>query len=173
MKLKKNIALVVTGILAIGALAWLLWPWRYRPDAGLVRTFAGVTEDFRKIIVLMDGAEALDDAARARCIAAGRQLFWHKKTALDALQARLAGSAAGVRQLNDYLTSDRGLHDADKLAFLDLVDELGPAPALRALHDNLQSIQLAYREEVTRIFSQFATRGAGGGREKWESYVKA
>src|SRR5436190_7877468 len=173
MTSEKKTALIVTGFLVTGALAWFLWPWRYRPDAMLARNLAGVTEDFRKIIVLMDGAESLDEASRARCIAAGRQLFWQKKTALDALQPRLAGSKSGIRQLNEYLASDRGLHDADKLAFLDLVDELGPAPTLQALRDNLQSIQLAYREEVTRIFSQFATRGAAGSREKWESYVRA
>jgi peptidoglycan/xylan/chitin deacetylase (PgdA/CDA1 family)/tetratricopeptide (TPR) repeat protein len=72
-----------------------------------------------------------------------------------------------------YLTEDRSLHDADKLAFLDLVDGLDDAtgPQARALLDNLQSIQLVYREEVTRIFSQFATRGGSAVREKWDAYV--
>ena len=42
---------------------------------------------------------------------------------------------------------------------------------LKPVLDNLLSIQLAYREEVTRIFSQFATRGAQGTREKWDAYV--
>jgi hypothetical protein len=85
-----------------------------------------------------------------------------------------AGHEARVEQLIRYLSADRSLHDADKLAFL--IDELAggrsrSAPQLRALLDNLQSIQMAYREEVTRIFSQFATRGASRGREKWDSYV--
>jgi peptidoglycan/xylan/chitin deacetylase (PgdA/CDA1 family)/uncharacterized caspase-like protein len=46
------------------------------------------------------------------------------------------------------------------------------AGPIKALHDNLQSIQLTYREEVTRIFSQFATRGAAPAREKWDAYVR-
>ena len=87
-----------------------------------------------------------------------------------------------------YLTTDPSLHDADKLAFADLVEELLEAvtppggwqgkrrdplaDSLGNLWDNLQSIQTAYRQEVTRIFSQFATRGGGGTREKWEAYVQ-
>ena len=43
--------------------------------------------------------------------------------------------------------------------------------SLKSLHDNLQSIQLTYREEVTRIFSQFATRGGPAKREKWDAYT--
>src|SRR5208283_2643413 len=74
----------------------------------------------------------------------------------------------------------------DKLAFADLVEELldsvtQPNPgkqdrelaeSLGNLWDNLKSIQATYREEVSRIFSQFGTRGGKGTREKWESYVQ-
>ena len=42
---------------------------------------------------------------------------------------------------------------------------------IKNVKENLDSIQMTYREEVTKIFSQFATRGASGGREKWEAYV--
>jgi peptidoglycan/xylan/chitin deacetylase (PgdA/CDA1 family)/uncharacterized caspase-like protein len=76
-----------------------------------------------------------------------------------------------VRQLVRYLTENSRLHDADKLAFLDLMESAGSGDAVKALKDNLQSIQLAYREEVTRIFSQLGKRGAVATREKWESYV--
>jgi hypothetical protein len=44
--------------------------------------------------------------------------------------------------------------------------------SLGNLWDNLKSIQAAYREEVTRIFSQFATRGGARTREKWDAYVQ-
>jgi hypothetical protein len=103
---------------------------------------------------------------------------------LDDLGGKLQQSPDAIRQLIDYLTQDRTLHDGDKLAFQDVVDEpdASPPPAARgrrngigaslsALRDNLQSIQLAYREEVTRIFSQFATRGGSSVREKWDAYV--
>jgi len=136
---------------------------------------------------LMDGEEALDNQTRARCLFAGRKLFHDKQEALERVTERLTADYSrkntdGIRQLTRYLNDDLALHDADKLAFLDLMDELNSmtppaardpvASSVRSVYDNLQSIQLAYREEVTRIFSQFETRGAAGSREKWESYVR-
>jgi len=192
LKWKKLIALAAALVAAACLLMWIhpqrfLQP-RFQPDPALNASFAAITDDFRKIIVLMDGADGLDDVLRARCLSAGRQIFWRKQHALEEIKGRLSGTRgeSGVRQLIQYLTGP-GLHDADKLAFLDLVEELdtappGDAPTIRrnplagpvkALHDNLQSILLTYREEVTRIFSQFATRGAGAPvREKWDAYVR-
>ena len=62
--------------------------------------FDGITDEYRKIVVLMDGADALDDDTRARRTAAGRQIFWNKKRALDELSGKLMepGNSAGVRQ---------------------------------------------------------------------------
>jgi len=187
----KTATLAVALVVAASLLLWVrpqrFFQPRFQADPALGAAFASITEDFRKIIVLMDGAESLDDALRARCVAAGRQIFWRKQRAIDQLDQRLsqAGSGNGVRQFIQYLTTDGGLHDADKLAFLDIVEELDTAPAgqvpaprnplgdsVKALHDNLQSIQLTYRQEVTRIFSQFATRGGAPPREKWEAYVR-
>jgi peptidoglycan/xylan/chitin deacetylase (PgdA/CDA1 family)/uncharacterized caspase-like protein len=178
-----KLVLLSAGLLAAACL--LLWvrPLQFfqpgfRPDPALDAALRSVTDDFRRIIVLMDGAESLDDTLRARCTAAGRQVFWRKQHALEELGRKLTGpgSPNAVRQFIQFLTGS-DLHDADKLAFLDLVEELdagpnGNVPGIKALRDNLQSIQLAYREEVTRIFSQFATRGGAAGREKWEAYVR-
>ncbi|HXJ42979.1 MAG TPA: polysaccharide deacetylase family protein, partial [Bryobacteraceae bacterium] len=68
------------------------------------------------------------------------------------------------------------MRDADRLAFLELFEEMTApgkksSPEVKTVTDDLHSIQNTYREEVSRIFSQFATRGAQGGREKWDSYV--
>ena len=171
---------LVLGAVAVVAAAVLLYFLRSpRQDRTVETALAGVVNDYRKIIVLMDGAEALDDATRARSAAAGEALFWRNHRALDELARLLSEPArrtARVQQLIHYLSGNSSLHDADKLAFLDLVSDLsagspGGPPGLRALVDNLQSIQLAYREEVTRIFSQFATRGGSARREKWDAYV--
>jgi peptidoglycan/xylan/chitin deacetylase (PgdA/CDA1 family)/tetratricopeptide (TPR) repeat protein len=172
-------ALVLAAALVVGAAALLFFLRPPREDRTVQTALAGIVDDYRKIIVLMDGADALDDATRARCEMVGHALFWRKHRALDDIAAKLAepaGRAARIQQLVRYLTDDRSLHDADKLALLELVADLteGPptnSPHLRALLDNLQSIQQAYREEVTRIFSQFATRGGSGAREKWDAYV--
>jgi peptidoglycan/xylan/chitin deacetylase (PgdA/CDA1 family)/tetratricopeptide (TPR) repeat protein len=162
-------------ILAAAAAVWFFLV-RQPDDRQLTEAFRNVTADYRRILVLMDGAESLDAALRARCVAAGRVLFWQKQQALDQMSRSLAGNGRGVRQLIRYVSSEPGLHDGDRLAFLDLVEELDAAPvkvaALADLRDELQSIHLAYREEVTRIFSQFAKRGpAPAAREKWDFYI--
>jgi peptidoglycan/xylan/chitin deacetylase (PgdA/CDA1 family)/tetratricopeptide (TPR) repeat protein len=180
---------LVAALGAVLVVSLAIWGFRFaRPaiphDRNLERALDGIADDYRKVIVLMDGAEALDDAARARAAAVGRLLFWHKQSALEEVGAQLAANAGAVRQFSAYVLTNPRLHDADKLAFLDLVEELesrypprrfrpnGLANSLKALKDNLASIQLAYREEVARIFSQFATRGASGAREKWDAYVR-
>lgn len=133
-----------------------------------------VVSSYRRIIVLMDGASALDDATRARCRATGRRIFWDKEQALEDVSATLARTPRLIPAAIHYISSDH-FRDADRLAFLDLFEDLGNAPApskeMKSAVANLHSIQNAYREEVSRIFSQFATRGAEGKREKWDAYV--
>jgi hypothetical protein len=165
-----------------GAAAVLLiaagWLWFARRsgsrDPALDAALDGITDSYRKVIVLMDGAEVLDQSARLRATAAGRILFYQRQHALEDVRNRLDGNAAATRQFIDYVSRNPRLHDADKLAFLDLVEDLASgsqAAGLKDLKDNLDSIQLTYREEVARIFSQFATRGASGSRERWDAYV--
>src|SRR5579883_1003603 len=162
-------------LVVLAAAALLLFALLRRNEPELTASLDAITGDYRRIIVLMDGAESLDDALRARCVAAGRLIFYRKQQAMDRLEQELAGHPLRIRQLVRYLSDNRGLHDADKLAFLDLVETLEKPGArydpLKPVLDNLQSIQLAYREEVTRIFSQFATRGGRAAREKWDAYV--
>src|SRR5947209_9899906 len=128
---------------AAGAIFFLFV--RQSDDAALTAGFNTITSDYRRIIVLMDGAESLDATTHAKAAAAGRLLFSHKLHALDEVSRKLEGNRGGIRQLDRYLTSNKDLHNADKLAFLDLVEGLdhpgergGP---LKALHDNLLSIQ--------------------------------
>jgi peptidoglycan/xylan/chitin deacetylase (PgdA/CDA1 family)/uncharacterized caspase-like protein len=173
---RKKVVISAALVTAAAAALLVLSQPRDRDDKALAASLNAVTEDYRRIIVLMDGSESLDDALRARCVAAGRLIFYHKQQAMEELGRKLAGNRPGVRQLVRYLSTNTSLHDADKLAVLDLVEGLDTAATagpLKAVHDNLESIQLAYRQEVTRIFSQFATRGASGSREKWDSYTAA
>src|SRR5437899_2805092 len=146
---RKTLALAAASLIAAAILLYFLRPTR--EDRTVPTALASVVDDYRKIIVLMDGADALDEATRARCDAAGQALFWRKHRTLDEIAAKFAEPSereARIRQLIRYLTEDRSLHDADKLALLDLVGELaeggpGVSPHLRAVRDNLQSIQLA------------------------------
>jgi peptidoglycan/xylan/chitin deacetylase (PgdA/CDA1 family)/Flp pilus assembly protein TadD len=191
---KKTVVILAAAVAALACLLFFVRPSQFlqpafRPDPALQSAFDGVRDDYRKIIVLMDGADQLDDATHARAVAAGRLLFFRKQHALEEIGAKLNGgrNANGARQLIHYLSADAALHDADKLAFADLVEELvgavpaaSPSPGARSnplddqlknLWDNIESIELAYRQEVTKIFSQFATRGAAGSREKWDAYT--
>ncbi len=169
-------------------------PQQFHPDPQLQASLDSITQDFRSIIVLVDGADSLDDAARASSVDTARMIFWPKHHVQEEVTANLVEQyrqaarvsfrgADGVRQLLQYLNQNPQLHDADKLAFLDTMEEMEAAvpvtptnrdklvDSVRATADNLRSIQLAYRQEVTRIFSQFATRGAVPSREKWDAYV--
>jgi len=189
----KTRLIVITATILIGcALTILLVVRRHgkpplRRDDALQAALEGVVGDYRKIIVLMDGADSLDEQTRDRCLLAGRKLFTRKQQAINDVTRTLIADYGQkrfdrVRQLIHYLSAGARLHDADKLAFLDVVDELNemtpassqasPATEIRGQFDNLESIQSAYREEVTRIFSQFQTRGEIGLREKWDSYVR-
>jgi len=62
--------------------------------------------------VLVDGNDSLDDATRARTVAAGRLIFYHKQQTLNELAQKL-DSKRGVRQLLHYLDQNPALHDAD------------------------------------------------------------
>ena len=188
---RKTIVLLAVGLAVVAYLLFLIRPrFQQRTDPALEASLNGVIDAYRKIIVLMDDADTLDDAARARATAAGRILYWQKQHALEEIGAKLGGAGTrntvGIRQVVNYLNAGQSLHDADKLAFADLVEELLDTmtqpgagqqdreltESLGNLWDNLKSIQATYREEVTRIFSQFATRGGVRTREKWDAYVQ-
>src|SRR5579871_28282 len=187
--MRKKWAAIIGAAVVVCAVAYLLVRQRaqVQTDPALQVSLTNILTHYRKIIVLMDGQDGLDEQTRERCLFAGRKLFHEKQEALQEVAQKLTADYAqknpgGLLQLTRYLSEDKSLHDADKLAFLDLIVELNamtPAGAqdasarsIRTAFDNLQSIQLTYREEVTRIFSQFETRGASGSREKWESYIR-
>jgi peptidoglycan/xylan/chitin deacetylase (PgdA/CDA1 family)/Flp pilus assembly protein TadD len=175
MRLKWQFTLIAATLLA--ALAVGLWFWLHRrapDDPRIQANLETVTANYRRIIVLMDGAADLDAATRNRCRAVGKRLFFEKQAAVEDLTQTVAAQPQKIRQVIDYVTSPK-LRDADRLAFLDIFEEAatlpGPPPGVKAELDDLHSILSTYRVEVTRIFSEFATRGGPAVREKWSSYV--
>src|SRR5262249_24513008 len=127
----KSLILAAIPILAAAALFYLVWQRLPRQDKAIQSAMADIVGDYRRIIVLMDGADDLDQATRARCVAAGKVLFFRKQRAIQELTEKMLdpwGGAARVRQLARYLAEDRSLHDADKLALLDLVDDVSSSP---------------------------------------------
>ncbi|HVY92588.1 MAG TPA: polysaccharide deacetylase family protein, partial [Bryobacteraceae bacterium] len=175
--------LALIALLAAAGIGIAVWYSvdRYREDKTVTARLETITKDYRQILILMDGADALDESMRARCRAVGRRIFWEKQQMAAELARDIAGQPRKIDQAISYVTSKitlpgtARLRDADRLAFLELFEELSDAPSapadLRTALDDLHSIQNTYREEVSRIFSQFATRGAFGKREKWDSYM--
>lgn len=171
--------LALAAILACAGLGAGVWYYltQVSEDRALSAKLETITADYRKIIVLMSDADSLDDQLRAQCRSAGRQIFWEKQQVMNEVLAAMQADPHAAAQAARYVSSSH-LRDADRLAFLDLFEELGqgprkPAAAIKVVIDDLHSIQNTYRVEVSRIFSQFATRGAAGGREKWDAYVAA
>ena len=112
------------GALAVGAagVIWVAVLRRNEPSLGA--GLNAVTADYCRIIVLTDGVESVEATVRARCLSAGEILFFRNQRDIRELEPRLAGHPLRIRQLVGYLQDDRGLHDADRLAFLDGVREL-------------------------------------------------
>src|SRR5215813_8998402 len=157
-------------------------------------------ERFRKIIVLLDDEASLSQEDLSRRLDAGRKIHQEKQELLDDLtqsltsDLRRAGAtrfrerAVNVESFIEYFTNNTALRDVDRLAFVDLADELlavvtqeeqgagiskaGIHNALQKINDDLKSIQNTYQKEVSRVFSALGTRGAQPKREKWQDYVK-
>ncbi len=134
----KILGILGAAVVAAAGLWLLLRPFTgpFHEDAALEASLNGIVDDFRKTILLVDGMESLDDAKQARCRTAGLMLYWRKQEALDGLSRRLADDyrqaaqsrfrshTDSIRQVIRYLSRNPALHDADKLAFADLVEEL-------------------------------------------------
>jgi peptidoglycan/xylan/chitin deacetylase (PgdA/CDA1 family)/uncharacterized caspase-like protein len=159
-----------------------------------------IVERFRKIIVLLDDEASLSQEELARCADAGRKIHQEKQELLDdltesltsdlrrAASTRFREKADGVESFIEYFGNNPGLRDADRLAFIDLADELlavvtqeerdggisgsGVHNSLQKINDDLRSIQSAYQKEVARVFSALGARGAQPKRENWQDYVK-
>jgi peptidoglycan/xylan/chitin deacetylase (PgdA/CDA1 family)/TolA-binding protein len=142
---------------------------------------------YRKIIVLMNDASALDEGNRQRVRTAAWILFEKNRDRLDQLEQSLHADAARndsplVTSFLDRLESSSDFRDADKLVFRDLLDDLAAAPATeipstslrQRISDDagaLEKIQALYQAEVSQIFSGLQTRGMTVHREAWSHYV--
>jgi peptidoglycan/xylan/chitin deacetylase (PgdA/CDA1 family)/uncharacterized caspase-like protein len=144
---------------------------------------------YRKIIVLMDGASALDEGNRERVAMAGRILFEQNRERLGGLEELLEAdlkdknlAGARVAVFLERLEKNPEYRDADKLVFRDMLDQLGaqardenPGAGLqkRIVEDiaAVEQIQALYQKEITQIFGQLQTRGMEVHREAWEHYV--
>jgi peptidoglycan/xylan/chitin deacetylase (PgdA/CDA1 family)/uncharacterized caspase-like protein len=155
--------------------------------APLPSDISSIVEPYRKIIVLMEGASALEIADQRRAETAGRLLYQDKHQRLSELTEALTedvtarpAKLARVTTMLEALERHPDLRDADKLALRDVVgDVLDAAPAdlselRQRLTDDaaaLREIQALYQKELEKIFGRYETRGMQVRREAWETYV--
>ncbi|MBM3811401.1 MAG: tetratricopeptide repeat protein [Acidimicrobiia bacterium] len=157
-----KLALLAALLAAAGLLLWFHGTPAPADRQQFQNRLAAIVEDYRRILVLMDGTDG------GRRLAVARALF-HRK--LDTIaQARADLNAPGRAQwLIDYFTAS-SLHDGDRLALAGLLEELDTAAAAPA-REQLRQIQTAYREEVSRLMGPLM-RGEQPRREKWEDYMR-
>jgi peptidoglycan/xylan/chitin deacetylase (PgdA/CDA1 family) len=157
-------------------------------DADPVGEIVGLYRD----AIVLGAAPATGPDDRASRL--GRMRSDARVQALDQLQrsleADLAAPKTRAREVAAFLTTlerDRSLHDADKLAFLDVVAALradlqAMAPGkrrnallVRVTDDEtaLREIEARYREEVRAAGDLAGTRGMRQRRERWEAYLEA
>lgn len=149
--------------------------------AGLAQQADEIVGNFRKIIVLTTDDAALDDARRERVFTLGRMLFQDNQEKLDALSASLLADPGALTTFLDRLEKYPDYHDADKLVFRDLLDDLSanlPKNADSSLKNRLaedisalNQIQALYQKELSQVFDRFQTRGMPIRREAWDKYL--
>src|SRR5262249_1361981 len=149
-------------------------------------------------IVLAEDESSLSPVEQAHVYPVGEFLFEANHTRVASLtdlliaelETRLraadSSSAGTVEQFLDRLEKDPDYHDADKLAVLDVLEDLaafvGETQSTSRLKQELQpriaddlqalhTIQALYEKEIGQIFSRFAPRGMAVRREAWEKYV--
>ncbi len=128
---------------------------------------AAIVADFRGVIALLADEPGTDDpATTVAWLVAGQQ---HDR--LEALGARVAADPAATAAFLDQLEGAPAFHDADKLAFRDLLAEL--PQTVRTTQDRgvLDGIQARYDAELKAIFGRLPTRGMTERREAWDAYL--
>src|SRR4030095_12653739 len=168
-------------------------------SASLKTSLDKIVESYRKIIVLLDDETSLGDEERTRCVDVARKIHQQKQQLIEELTQSLADELRRVGASRfrekpisvdgfiDYFDNNAALRDVDRLAFLDLADDLlsdvieveraagfgrsATHSSLQKINDDLKSIQTTYQKEVSRVFSSLGTRGKQPRREKWQDYV--
>ena len=159
--------------------------------AALDPQLAPIVDGYRKVIVLLESETALDADTRQRAVLVGRLIYQENHQLLSSLTEALTTELAGTAPLEkttkflDALEANPELHDADKLAFFDVVNEIADTlHATRAPSSSkmltgrvdsdvqaLKEIQSLYNKELDRIFGRFDTRGMPVRREAWDAYI--
>jgi peptidoglycan/xylan/chitin deacetylase (PgdA/CDA1 family)/uncharacterized caspase-like protein len=149
------------------------------PDTNLTiaEQVRAVVDLQRKAIVLATDVDSLPEEQRALVPLLGETLFIEKHRRLDVLQAVLVADSQQTAAFLDILEADPDLHDADKLAFRDLLNELatrapaGLRPRIEEDRQAVAEIESLYRDEMREVLNRLGARGMQVRREAWEDYL--
>ena len=156
-------------------------------NSALAKDTDEIVANYRKIIVLMNGAGALDPGVRERASTAGKLLFQQNQERLTALEEQITqaladGRTALAEEFLERVEIHPDYRDADKLVFRDLLDGLAAAKETAAnaklqgrIRDDLaalEQIQALYQKEIGEIVGNLQPRGMVVHREAWERYVR-
>lgn len=163
-----------------------------KETAAIAADLKEVLAAYRKMVVLTQDEAGLSTAGQEEVNRVGQQLFHDNQERIAKVDAALAGLVGSqnsrrfeaVGTLLDYVESNEGLYDADRLAFQELMQSLldhvaqdSSLPAIK-LHkrisedlDALAEIERTYEKEIRAVFGRFESRSIVLKREKWDSYV--
>ena len=196
----KSLFLVLSCILVLAGVCWFVVsrrpstapaPAAEQPASPATAQVAqqqdAIVANFRKIIVLTENEDGLDDATRGHVLTVGRMLFEQNAVRLTQLSGVLAGELSGsgfpmTEAFLDRVENYSDYHDADKLAFRNIFDELtadipkqaGAAKLSQRVAEDvaaLNQIQSLYEKEINLAFRQFLPRGMVVRREAWDRYL--
>ena len=158
----------------------------------LLEATRGMLAAHRQIIVLLAEEKSLSAQERAAAQRVGHALFHDNLARLNQVEQDLtqllarrdAARFGELEAVLDFVESEPGLYDADRLAFREFLNDLqreigrdGSLPAVK-LHkrvsedlEALAEIERLYDREIREIFSRFETRAIVLKREKWSDYV--
>ncbi len=161
-------------------------------DPTLLAALQQLLDKHRRIIVLLADEQDQSASDRATSTAVGQQLFHQaleqRRSVADGFAALLDSGRpermAVLAALLDYIESDPGMYDADRLAFVEVLRDLHqrlaadsslPAVKLRQRVEEdlaaLDEVERSYNAELTQIFSRFQRpRAIELKREKWADY---
>jgi peptidoglycan/xylan/chitin deacetylase (PgdA/CDA1 family)/uncharacterized caspase-like protein len=150
---------------------------------------------YRKMIVLLeDDTDQSDEHGRISLV--GKIIFQENHRGISQLSDELTGDIlnagdfskplANVVRFLDLVENKNSFHDADKLAFREVISDI--AETLSGIKSNskekqelagrvdldrkaLAEIQSLYEKELDKIFARFDTRGIEIRREAWDQYV--
>jgi peptidoglycan/xylan/chitin deacetylase (PgdA/CDA1 family) len=159
-------ALALSGALAAGCAHQAPLPDRQSVD----QVVTGVVEDYRQMMFLAGGDDNSAEGRDALIIA--RVLFQGIHDRLDLLGEAIGGDTGAAERLAQRIL-DPELHDADRLAFYDLILDLPPSPAVMTTRERLDRIQKTYEEKMREILARLApSRGVDTSvPEPWEDYT--